>query len=129
MQTRLRYSKALSQSFARRGAMTSDWRELVKLDRVIHEPSRLLILTVLYSVAEADFLHLQKDWRFTQGNLSSHLAKLEAAGYVMLEKKFKGKYPKTVCRLTKKGREAFEEYARKLKYVSGAAAGAKSSGS
>jgi DNA-binding transcriptional ArsR family regulator len=108
--------------------MTNDLRVLAGLDRVIHEPSRLLILTVLYSVAEADFLHLKK-WGFTQGNLSSHLGKLERAGYVALTKKFKGKYPLTICSLTRKGREAFVDYARKLKYVSGATDGSKSSGS
>ncbi len=108
--------------------MTHDLRVLAGLDRMIHEPSRLLILTALYPVAETDFLHLKK-WGFTQGNLSSHLAKLERAGYVALEKKFKGKYPKTVCRLTKRGREAFEGYARKLQCVSGATEGSKSGGS
>ena len=103
--------------------MTSDLRFLLDLDRVIHEPSRLLILTVLYPVASMDYLHLQKVLGYTQGNLSSHLAKLEAAGYVALEKKFKGKYPLTICSLTKKGRAAFADYAEKLKKVSDAAAG------
>ncbi len=109
--------------------MTSDLRVLAGLDRLIHEPGRLLIMTVLYANAEADFLYLQKEWKFTKGNLSRHLAKLEAAGYVQVAKSFKGKYPLTVCRLTKKGRDAFEGYARKLKYVSGATKGSKSSGS
>jgi DNA-binding MarR family transcriptional regulator len=102
--------------------MTTDLRVLAGLDRLIHEPGRLLIMTVLYANAEADFRYLQKEWGFTQGNLSSHLAKLEAAGYVAITKSFKGKYPLTICSLTKKGREAFEAYARKLKYVSGATA-------
>jgi DNA-binding transcriptional ArsR family regulator len=56
----------------------------------------------LYQVAEADFLYLKK-WGFTQGNLSWHLAKLAAAGYVIVKKSFKGKYPMAVCRLTKTG--------------------------
>jgi len=109
--------------------MTSDLRVLAGLDRLIHEPSRLMILTVLYAKAEADFVYLQKVWKFSKGNLSSHLAKLEKAGYVQVAKGFKGKYPLTVCRLTKKGRDAFEGYAQQLKSVSRAADGSKSSGS
>jgi DNA-binding MarR family transcriptional regulator len=85
---------------------------------MIHEPSRLLILTVLYPVASMDFLKLQKALGYTRGNLSSHLAKLEAAGYVALEKKFKGKYPLTVCGFTRKGRAALADYAQKLNRVS-----------
>ncbi len=103
--------------------MTSDLRELVKLDRVIHEPSRLLIITVLYPVASIDFLRLQEVLGYTPGNLSSHLARLEAAGYVALEKKFKGKYPMTVCSLTKRGRAAVADYAEKLKGVAEAVKG------
>jgi DNA-binding MarR family transcriptional regulator len=71
-----------------------------------------MIVTVLYAVPEADFLYLQNECGLTQGNLSSHLSKLEDAGYVSVEKSFKGKYPLTIGRLTPKGREMFEEYAR-----------------
>ena len=70
---------------------------------MIHEPARLLIITMLYPVASMDFLRLRKVLGYTAGNLSSHLAKLEAVGYVAMEKKFKGKYPMTICSLTKKG--------------------------
>jgi DNA-binding MarR family transcriptional regulator len=87
-------------------------QELASLDRVIHEPARLMIMTVLYAVSEADFIYLQNECGLTQGNLSSHLARLEEANYVLVEKTFKGKYPLTICRLTQKGRKAFEEYAR-----------------
>lgn len=87
-------------------------RELVTLDRVIHEPARLMIMTVLYAVSEADFLYLQNECGLTQGNLSSHLARLEEERYVLVEKTFKGKYPLTLCSLTQQGRKAFEEYAR-----------------
>jgi DNA-binding transcriptional ArsR family regulator len=114
----------------RRGvSMTNDLRALGKLDRMIHEPRRLIIMTVLYAVAEADFLYLQKGWGFTQRNLSSHLAKLEAAKYVTMKRAFKGKYPMMVCGLMKQGREAFEAYARMLRYVSGATEGSNSGGS
>jgi DNA-binding transcriptional ArsR family regulator len=98
--------------------MTPDLQALATLDRVIHEPARLMIMTVLYAVKEADFLYLQRECGLTQGNLSSHLAKLEDARYVLIEKMFKGKYPLTVCSLTTTGREAFEEYAQKIRVVS-----------
>jgi DNA-binding MarR family transcriptional regulator len=92
--------------------MSSTLQELASLDRVIHEPARLMILTILYAVSEADFLYMQNECGLTQGNLSSHLTKLEEAKYVAVEKTFKGKYPLTICSLTSKGRKAFEEYAR-----------------
>ena len=98
--------------------MTPNLQALATLDRIIHEPARLMIMTVLYAVTEADFLYLQRECGLTQGNLSSHLAKLEEARYVLIEKMFKGKYPLTVCSLTRKGRDAFEEYVRKIRVVS-----------
>jgi len=100
--------------------MKSDLREFVVMERVIHEPARLLIITLLYPVATMDFLRLRKVLGYTPGNLSSHLAKLETVGYVALEKKFKGKYPMTICSLTKKGRAAIADYAEKLKSLSNA---------
>jgi DNA-binding MarR family transcriptional regulator len=103
--------------------MTPDLQALATLDRVIHEPARLMIMTVLYAVPEADFLYLQRECGLTQGNLSSHLAKLEEARYVTILKTFKGKYPLTICSLTKQGREAFEDYARKMRYVAGSTPG------
>jgi DNA-binding MarR family transcriptional regulator len=90
---------------------------------MIHDPTRLLILTLLYPVAQLNYLYLQKRMRLTSGNLSGHLRKLEQAGYVAITKGFKGKYPITFCGLTKKGREAFALYAGKLKQVSEAASG------
>ena len=78
-------------------------------------------MTVLYAVTEADFLYLQRECGLTQGNLSSHLLRLEQAKYVLIEKTFKGKYPLTVCSLTRRGREVFEEYLRKIRTVSSAA--------
>jgi len=84
--------------------------DLTRLDRVIHEPARLMIVVTLLGVEEADFLYLQRECGLTQGNLSSHLAKLEEAGYVAIEKTFKGKFPMTICRLTQAGEAAFQEY-------------------
>lgn len=93
-------------------------QQLTSLDRIIHEPARLMIMTILYAIEEADFLYLQRECGLTQGNLSSHLSRLEDAGYVEIRKTFKGKYPLTICGLTRKGREAFQEYAQKMRVVS-----------
>jgi DNA-binding MarR family transcriptional regulator len=80
------------------------------LDRVIHEPARLQLVALLSSVKEADFVYLLRITGFTKGNLSSHLAKLEEAAYVEIEKTFRGKIPLTVIRLTKEGQTAFQSY-------------------
>jgi DNA-binding transcriptional ArsR family regulator len=84
------------------------------IDRVIHEPARLLLVALLAGLEGADFLWLQRESGLTKGNLSSHLAKLEAAGYVEVEKTFKGKIPLTLLRLTRDGRRAFERYKKDL---------------
>lgn len=83
---------------------------MTDLDRVIHEPGRLLVVALLSGVEEADFLYLQKQSGLTKGNLSSHIAKLEEAGYLEVEKKYKGKIPLTTLRLTPAGRDAFAFY-------------------
>ncbi len=88
--------------------------QLLQLDRDIHEPARLVIVATLYAAAEADFLYLQRATGLTKGNLSSHLSKLEQAGYVEIEKTFRGKIPLTVCRLTPSGRTAFDGYRKTL---------------
>lgn len=89
-------------------------QEVSQLDRLVHEPARLKILLILQAVGEADFLYLQRDGEFTQGNLSTHLNRLEGAGYVEIEKKFKGKVPLTVCRLTARGESALLAYSRRM---------------
>lgn len=95
--------------------MNQDLRRLTDLDRLIHEPARLLVVTILSAVDSADFIYLQRETGLTKGNLSSHLAKLEEADYIEIEKTYKGKVPLTLCRLTKTGREAFENYRKQLK--------------
>ena len=75
------------------------------LDRLIHEPARLAIMTVLSSVKAADFIFLQRTTGLTKGNLSSHLTKLEEAGLVTIEKRFVNKKPNTNVELTPVGRE------------------------
>jgi len=90
---------------------------ITKIDKLIHEPSRYMLLTYLYVVEVADFLFLLRQTGMTWGNLSVHLGKLEAAGYVVIEKEFLGKKPHTTARLTDEGRNAFEEYRRNMKRV------------
>ena len=80
------------------------------IDRLIHEPARLVLMANLAVVDEADFVFLSRQTGFTAGNISSHMTRLEDAGYVELEKGFVGKRPRTVYRLTAAGREAFERY-------------------
>jgi DNA-binding transcriptional ArsR family regulator len=89
------------------------------LDRLIHEPGRLAILTVLTSVAEADFLFLQRTTGLTKGNLSSHLTKLEDAGLVEIEKRFVRKKPNTNVRLTKDGAERIARHWAQLERLRG----------
>ena len=85
------------------------------IDRLIHEPSRLMIMAQLYVVQSADFLFLQNQTQMTPGNLSAHLSKLEDAGYVEVTKEFIERKPHTALALTKKGRTAFKEYRKKVK--------------
>lgn len=80
------------------------------LDRLIHEPARLRLLTQLYVVDEADFLYLSDRTGLTAGNISSHMSRLERAGYVAVEKGFAGRRPRTVYSLTMEGRSALEAY-------------------
>ena len=74
----------------------------------------MLIVTILSTVESADFLFLQRETDLTKGNLSAHLRKLEEAGYVDIEKTFKGKLPLTVCKLTGAGQEAFNGYRQQM---------------
>ncbi|MGD9130425.1 MAG: transcriptional regulator [Candidatus Bathyarchaeota archaeon] len=90
---------------------------LKNLDRLIHEPTRLMLMTQLYVVESADFLFLQNQLQLTPGNLSAHLSKLETAGYVEIVKEFIERKPHTALKLTKKGRNAFKEYQKNLKQV------------
>jgi DNA-binding MarR family transcriptional regulator len=98
-------------------AMTDDasFRHLADLDRVVHEPARLAIMAVLYTVEGADFIYLLHSTGLTKGNLSSHLMRLEEAGYVQISKGFRGKVPQTTCALTTQGRAAFQAYHQRLR--------------
>ena len=94
--------------------MNEQLRAIATLDRVIHEPGRMMIVALLAAVEECDFLYLLRETELNKGNLSSHLAKLEEAGYVQIEKTYRGKVPQTLLRLTRQGRTAFGEYRRRL---------------
>ena len=94
--------------------MTGPLHSISDLDRVIHEPSRLLLMALLSSVESADFLFLLKQSRLTKGNLSVHLSRLEEAGYLEVEKSFRGKIPHTEYRLTSQGKSAFDQYRKNL---------------
>ena len=94
-----------------------DFQQLAEIDRVIHEPARLLLVATLSVVESADFLFLMNQTKLTRGNLSSHLSKLEAAGYVEIKKEFVEKIPRTLLCLTEEGRNAFVEYRQKMQQV------------
>lgn len=85
------------------------------IDKLIHEPARLNIMTTLYVIESADFLFLMRRTGLTFGNLSAHMSKLEQAGYIEVIKKFIGKKPHTMLRITEKGRQAFDEYRKIMK--------------
>jgi len=90
---------------------------LTEIDRLIHEPARYNIMALLYVVDRAEFLFVQNQTGLTAGNLSAHTAKLEAAGYVEVTKRFVGKKPKTLLALSSQGRTAFEQYRKKMAQV------------
>jgi DNA-binding MarR family transcriptional regulator len=94
---------------------SDNWADVIGIDRLIHEPARLVIMAILYAVASADFLYLLKETKLTKGNLSSHLGKLEEAGYVHIEKTYEGKTPRTILSLTDEGHEALDNYRAQMK--------------
>ncbi len=88
---------------------------LTEIDRLIHEPARLAVMALLYMVDNADFIFLMNQTGLTWGNLSAHMSKLEEAGYLKVEKAFKGKRPNTILSLTPNGREAFSLYTGRMR--------------
>jgi DNA-binding transcriptional ArsR family regulator len=95
--------------------MSKSIQRLAEIDRIIHEPARLMIVALLAAVEEADFQYLRLATGLTQGNLSTHLSKLAEAEYVDLEKTFRGKYPLTICRLTARGKEVLDKYRKVMR--------------
>lgn len=87
----------------------------LQIDRTVHEPARLLITAHLYVVESADYVFLMQNTGLTWGNLSSHLSKLESAGYVEITKEFVERKPHTMIKLTPEGRSAFDAYRLQMK--------------
>jgi predicted transcriptional regulator len=85
-----------------------------ELDPLLHSQLRLAVMSILLSVKEADFVFLKEKTASTSGNLSIQLEKLQEADYLSIEKTYKGKRPQTICRITKKGIVAFEDYVKVL---------------
>jgi DNA-binding transcriptional ArsR family regulator len=92
-----------------------DVQPLTDVDKVIHEPARLKIMAHLYVIDSADFLFMMRQTGLTFGNLSAHMSKLEAAGYIKIIKEFVGKKPHTMLKITEKGKQAFDDYRKKMK--------------
>ena len=90
---------------------------LADIDQVIHASARLMVLTYLYVVESADYVFLTRMTGLTWGNLSTHMARLEEAGYIEMLKEFKGKKPHTKIQLTEQGRAAFREYKKSMQQV------------
>ncbi|MDR1371271.1 MAG: transcriptional regulator [Dysgonamonadaceae bacterium] len=85
-----------------------------ELDPLLHSQLRLAVMSLLIGVEEADFVFLKERTNATAGNLSVQLEKLKEAGYINVEKTFQGKMPRTVCKITPKGIEAFENYVKSI---------------
>jgi DNA-binding MarR family transcriptional regulator len=101
----------------RRNKKKEELHPLASIDRLIHAPGRLMIMTNLYVVKSAEFIALMRLTGMTWGNLSTHLSKLEAAHYVQIRKEFRGKKPYTIIEMTAKGRIAFRAYKQQLQQV------------
>ena len=99
--------------------INENWADLAGVDKLIHEPARLTAMAILDAVESADFLYLQRASGLTKGNLSVHLQKLEEAGLIEIQKTFQGKYPRTLCKLTMKGKEEFGIYKEQMQNVLG----------
>ena len=85
------------------------------LDPILHSQLRLAIMSLLISFETAEFIYIKEKTKSTSGNLSVQLDKLSQAGYIEIEKSFKGKKPLTTCKITKQGIQAFENYVNTLK--------------
>jgi len=95
----------------------SEQHPLANIDTIIHTPGRLMILTYLYVVESADYVFLNRLTGLTWGNLSTHLSRLEDAGYIEITKEFRDKKPNSTISLTTQGREAFRNYKQSMLHV------------
>ncbi len=96
---------------------SSSLGDVMALDRLVHEPARLLILTVLANARQAEFGFLEQVSGLSKGNLSSHMSKLEAGGLIKVTKRFRGKRPLTELKITAAGRKALADYRQHLEAV------------
>lgn len=94
--------------------MSKPFEEMSALDRRLHEPARLAILTALAACRSCDFVYLQSLTALTKGNLSNHLHRLEESGLIEMVKTFRGRVPQTVVRLTPEGRVAIQQHWERL---------------
>jgi DNA-binding MarR family transcriptional regulator len=94
--------------------------ETGQINKLIHEPARLNIMACLFVIESADFLFLTRQTGLTDGNLSSHMAKLEDVGYIQIKKDFVGKKPRTMLSLTEQGRTEFQLYRANIAKLLGA---------
>lgn len=92
---------------------------LKELDPLLHSQLRLGVMSILMSVESAEFTYLKEKTNSTAGNLSVQIDKLAEAGYITVDKSFKGKKPLTTCKITKQGLKAFEEYVNSLRQYIG----------
>lgn len=92
-------------------------RKLSNVDRLIHEPARLMIMAFLTVVEEVDFTFLMNQTGLTRGNLSSHMTKLENANYIKVKKTFVNKMPRTLFKVTETGRNAFQSYRQSMRQL------------
>ena len=88
--------------------------EFKELDPILHAPLRLAVVSLLLSVKEAEFTFIKEKTNSTAGNLSVQITKLKDAGYIDVTKQFKDNYPLTLCKITAKGIDAFENYVKAL---------------
>lgn len=88
-----------------------------EIDRIVHEPARYQILSILYVLESADFQFIITHTGLTKGNLSSHMSKLEEVGYIRIVKDFVGRKPHTMMSITKKGAATFDNYRKTMKRI------------
>ncbi len=106
--------------------MRREIQNAATIDRLIHEPSRMFIMAILYAGEQVSFLYLLRETGLTKGNLSNHLTRLEESGYICIEKSFRGKVPQTLVSITPQGRSAFQIYRKQLKLLADALPAAES---
>jgi len=85
------------------------------LDPLLHSQLRLAVMSILMNIEAAEFTYIKAQTEASAGNLSVQISKLKDSGYITVDKKFKGNYPQTICRITKLGREKFEDYVNNLR--------------